>query len=163
MIGSKSKSYQILWGTALLFIFLQSFSVKSLTQSRPHAQSSDPDFITKLLIQTSCLNLWSRLYNETSDPGLMIRPLISRWCVAFVTHASHPMPSRNCNRYYYLLPALFVPLFVCALICLCARLLVRSDYTLWNASDPRSNSPSGESRIHMWPFIKTLRSFRWII
>ena len=70
------------------------------------------------------------------DPDLMLRPLIQGWFVAFATHASHPMSSRNRNCYYYLLSTLFVRalahlfnralvrLFVHSFVRACVRLFV---------------------------------------
>ena len=80
-----------------------------MTQSRPHARTSGPDFVTRLLVQSSCSDLWFR-----DD----------------VLHASHPMSGHNHNRYYYLFSTLFVCLFVrsfvYAFVCLCVRSFVRA-------------------------------------
>ena len=110
-----------------------------MTWSKPHAQTSDSDFVTRLPVQPSCSDLWSK------DDVLLL-------------HASHPMSSHNRNNNYYLLLTLFVCLFVRSFLCTCLRF----DYTLWGASGPRCNSPSDKSRTHIQLFIKTLRPSRWI-
>ena len=85
------------------------FTIRSVTQSRLHAQTPDPDFVTKLLVQSSSSDLWSR--ND-------------------VSHSSHPMSGRIPKRYYYLFSTLFIRLFVRsfvrALVCLCVRSFVWS-------------------------------------
>ena len=99
------------------------------------------------LIQTSCSDFWPRLCNETSGLVFMLRHLVEGWYVAFAMHASHPMPGRNYNRYYYPLLTSFVCSFV--------RSFVRADYSLRSASGPRRNSSSDKSRTHIQPFIRT--------
>ena len=98
-------------------------------------------------IYTLCSDFWPRLGNKTFGPVLMLKPLVQGWCFVFATHASHPIPGRNCNRYYYPLSILFVCLFVCS--------FVYFDYSLWNMSGPRRNLPFNESRTHIRPFIRT--------
>ena len=59
-----------------------------LHSSSSWCQISGPDFITRLLIQTLCSDLWQ--------------------CIIFVLYTSHPMPGRNRTCYNYLLLTSFV-------------------------------------------------------
>ena len=84
-------------------------------------QTSDPNFITWPLIQTTCLGLW--------------------WCIIFIQYTSHPMTSCNRTHYNYLLLTLFRRLFSVLLsglgIVLTLRLfplkyeLSKTEFTLW--------------------------------
>ena len=62
-----------------------------LPSSTSWCQISDPNFVTRPLIQISCSDLW--------------------WSIAFVTYTSHPMPIHNRTHYNYLLSTLFGRLF----------------------------------------------------
>ena len=84
-------------------------------------QISDPDFVTRPPIQTSCSGLW--------------------WCIVFVPYTSHLMPGRNHTRYNYLLSTLFgysFPVLLSGLeIVFMLRLfplkyeLSKTEFTLW--------------------------------
>ena len=102
----------------MLFIFLQSPDIRSLTWSKPHAQTSDPDFVIRLLIQTLYSDLWFKFHNKIPDPDFVTRFLVQALCSdlwsrddVLPLYAFHPMPSRNRN--YYLLWTLFI--YFCAL------------------------------------------------